>query len=85
MSLDEMRGRHVRDVVGEEMYSRIEPYIRRVLQGETVTFDVDQESNGVYSVSVRSSHIDRCFLQGCGVQATGCQRCGSRSPMRLAG
>jgi PAS domain S-box-containing protein len=34
-------GRRVRDVVGTEQYARLQPYIRRALAGETVSFEVE--------------------------------------------
>ena len=35
----EVRGRSIRDVVGDEVHAKLKPYIERVLAGENVTFD----------------------------------------------
>jgi PAS domain S-box-containing protein len=35
-----LRGRHISEVVGEEGYSRIEPFMRRALEGEKVQFEI---------------------------------------------
>jgi PAS domain S-box-containing protein len=39
---ESIRGRTIREVVGNELYEVARPYIERVLSGETVTFDADQ-------------------------------------------
>ncbi|MEN4905437.1 diguanylate cyclase domain-containing protein [Rahnella bonaserana] len=38
---DEVRGRQVKDVVGHTTYQQIEPYIRQVLQGVAVSYDIE--------------------------------------------
>ena len=38
---DEVRGRQVKDVVGHTTYQKIEPYIRQVLQGVAVSYDIE--------------------------------------------
>jgi diguanylate cyclase (GGDEF)-like protein/PAS domain S-box-containing protein len=38
---DEVRGRQVKDVVGHVTYQQIEPYIRQVLQGVAVSYDIE--------------------------------------------
>jgi PAS domain S-box-containing protein len=39
---ESMRGRTIREVVGNELYEVARPYIERVLSGESVTFDAEQ-------------------------------------------
>jgi two-component system sensor kinase FixL len=39
----EVLDRHLRDVIGEDLFIRVAPYIHRVLKGETVHFEVDLE------------------------------------------
>ena len=39
-------GQNVRDTVGEAHYRRLEPYIARVLAGETLSFEEDEDSDG---------------------------------------
>ncbi|WP_338764507.1 diguanylate cyclase [Massilia sp. METH4] len=36
-------GRSARDIVGERRYARLQPWVRRVLAGETVTFEEEEE------------------------------------------
>jgi diguanylate cyclase (GGDEF)-like protein/PAS domain S-box-containing protein len=43
MNRDAMRGMHVRDVLGEALYNQAEPYVERVLAGETVTYEMEEE------------------------------------------
>jgi PAS domain S-box-containing protein len=38
-SPDEVRGRHVREVLGEPAWEHLRPYVERALAGEEVTFD----------------------------------------------
>jgi PAS domain S-box-containing protein len=38
---DGLIGRHIRDVVGPEQYTRLAPYVHRALAGETVSFEVE--------------------------------------------
>lgn len=38
---DKVRGRQVKEVVGQETYQQIEPYIRQVLQGVAVSYDIE--------------------------------------------
>ena len=38
---DKVRGRQVKDLVGHETYQQIEPYIRQVLQGVAVSYDIE--------------------------------------------
>lgn len=42
----EVRGKTVRHTVGEERYNLLSPYIERVLAGETLSFEEDDERNG---------------------------------------
>jgi diguanylate cyclase (GGDEF)-like protein/PAS domain S-box-containing protein len=39
-------GRTVRDSIGEQRYAVLEPYLRRALAGETLTFEEDDSSDG---------------------------------------
>ncbi len=39
-------GQTVRDTVGEAHYRRLEPYLARVLAGETLSFEEDEDSDG---------------------------------------
>lgn len=39
-------GRSIRDTMGEERYVFLEPYVLRALQGETLTFEEDDTSDG---------------------------------------
>jgi PAS domain S-box-containing protein len=43
---EQVIGRSVREVEGEEIYAKIEPYIDRVLAGEDVTFELDLNARG---------------------------------------
>lgn len=43
MNRDAMRGMHVRDVLGDALYRQAEPYVQRVLAGETVTYEMEEE------------------------------------------
>ena len=36
-------GRRARDVIGEQRYAQLQPWVRRVLAGETVTFEEDED------------------------------------------
>lgn len=38
---DKVRGRQVKELVGHETYQQIEPYIRQVLQGVAVSYDIE--------------------------------------------
>ena len=42
----DVNGRTIRDTVGEERYARLEPYIRRALNGETVVFEETDVRDG---------------------------------------
>ena len=46
MSRDQIRDKTLREFAGEAEYQFIEPYVRRVLQGETVIFDREQAADG---------------------------------------
>lgn len=37
-------GRHIRDIIGEEIYEEVTPYINDVLSGKTVELDIDLQS-----------------------------------------
>ena len=41
MRLDEIRGKAVREVLGEERYERARPYLQRALHGEVVSFEAE--------------------------------------------
>ena len=43
--LDQILGRHVRDVLGEDMYQKTQPYLVRALQGERVRFETELTKN----------------------------------------
>jgi diguanylate cyclase (GGDEF)-like protein/PAS domain S-box-containing protein len=43
----DVNGRTIRETVGEERYARLEPYIRRVLNGETVVFEETDTREGL--------------------------------------
>jgi two-component system, cell cycle sensor histidine kinase and response regulator CckA len=38
-SLDDLRGRRLREVMGEQPFAEIEPYLKRAMAGETVTYE----------------------------------------------
>ena len=38
----ELRGMHIRDLLGEEAYQRLEPYLRRAFAGEEISFEVSE-------------------------------------------
>lgn len=44
-----MKDKPMREILGEAMYSRVKPYIDRVLRGETVTFELDEQRDEHYS------------------------------------
>lgn len=46
-----IKGRSMRELLGDSVYDQIEPYIRRALQGETVTFDQERGSRSGYYCS----------------------------------
>ncbi len=48
VSRDAIRDKTVRELLGEDEYRIIEPYILRVLQGETVTFEKEEQAGGAY-------------------------------------
>ncbi|MCA9653913.1 MAG: PAS domain S-box protein [Myxococcales bacterium] len=50
-------GRHVREVLGEEVYREVEPMIDRVLAGETAEIDLDREIHDVGVKHVRVRYI----------------------------
>lgn len=39
LSLDEISGRSFREIVGDEVYNRLEPYIDKTLHGKKVQFE----------------------------------------------
>ena len=41
MSLDEIQGKTVREVLGEERYARAQPFLQRALRGEEVSFEAE--------------------------------------------
>jgi diguanylate cyclase (GGDEF)-like protein/PAS domain S-box-containing protein len=43
----QVQGRTVRDIVGEVRYAALEPYLRRVLAGETLSFEEEDTHDGV--------------------------------------
>jgi diguanylate cyclase (GGDEF)-like protein/PAS domain S-box-containing protein len=46
-----IRGKTVRELLGEALYLRVAPYVERALAGETVTFEIDEQRNGTYRCS----------------------------------
>lgn len=43
-----IRGKTMRELLGEALYQRAAPYVERALHGETVRFEVDELRNGEY-------------------------------------
>jgi diguanylate cyclase (GGDEF)-like protein/PAS domain S-box-containing protein len=48
ISRDAIRDRSLRDFLGDTQYQRIAPYVQRVLQGETVTFEQEEQTDDTY-------------------------------------
>lgn len=46
IAIDDLLGRHLRDTVSAERYAFLAPFITRVLQGETLTFEDEHERDG---------------------------------------
>jgi PAS domain S-box-containing protein len=42
MSREQIRGRHIREILGEKPYQNLIPYLQKVLDGETLHFEVTQ-------------------------------------------
>ena len=51
-----LQGRTMREVLGEEGYARIRPYIRAALEGRTVTFETELERQGAAPIQVRATY-----------------------------
>ncbi len=48
ISRDEIRGKTIREFSGDAEYEIIQPYIQRVLHGETVTFETEEQADAGY-------------------------------------
>jgi len=48
MQRDAMRGMQMRELLGEQEYRRVAPFIERALGGERLTFELEYEGNGAY-------------------------------------
>jgi diguanylate cyclase (GGDEF)-like protein/PAS domain S-box-containing protein len=48
MSRELMRNKSIQEIWGEAMYLRFLPYIQRVLEGETLRFEIDEKNEGIY-------------------------------------
>jgi PAS domain S-box-containing protein len=58
---EEIVGKHVSEVIGEELYKKILPYRSAVLEGEVVTFEnevVDTQGNLIYQDATYIPHFD---------------------------
>lgn len=42
----ELRGMHIRDLLGEDAYQRLEPYLRRAFAGEEISFEASEVVKG---------------------------------------
>ncbi|MCC6244147.1 MAG: PAS domain S-box protein, partial [Gemmatimonadaceae bacterium] len=60
VQMDEAVGRHMAEVLGDEVFSNAFPYVERVLQGETVTFDSSFEIQGGLHSAITT------FIPDCG-------------------
>jgi PAS domain S-box-containing protein len=55
-SPEEIRGRHIRDLLGEAQWAMIKPYVDRVLAGETITYERQLPFQGGESRWIRASY-----------------------------
>src|SRR5690606_29702736 len=63
LDLDAVKGRTVRELVGEAGYAEIDPYIRRAQRGETVVFDQERTTRAGY-LCTRTTYIPECAEDG---------------------
>jgi PAS domain S-box-containing protein len=61
---EDLLGRSVRDVVGEAAYAHVEPYIKKVLAGERVTFEQFRPYADGVSRHVRVEYVPRTAPDG---------------------
>ena len=59
LSQDQIRGRHMSEVLGPAAYSQIKPYVERVLAGEAVEFERRLDYAGAGEKFVRCAYIPR--------------------------
>ena len=51
-----IQGRAMREVLGEEAYARVRPYVRAALEGRTVTFETEAERHGAAPIQIRATY-----------------------------
>ena len=54
---EELRGRHIRDVLGESAWEQLRPYAERALAGEEVTFEIRVAYKSGPARDVRATYI----------------------------
>src|SRR5262245_8405597 len=54
---DEIRGRHVQEVLGAAAWELLRPYVERVLRGEAVTFETRVPYKNGPARDIRASYI----------------------------
>ena len=56
-SRDELRGKHVREVLGERAYQKLRPYFEAALQGQTVSYETVAPYEGVGDRHIQATYI----------------------------
>lgn len=70
---DEMRGKHIRELLGEELYQKTLPYLEHALQGHAQIFErtiVDRAGTERYAIASYVPDMDGDEVRGIFVQVT---------------
>jgi PAS domain S-box-containing protein len=64
LSREDVLGRHVRDVLGEAVYTGVRPYLERALSGENVTFEREMPYRHGGTRHIRASYMPQRSARG---------------------